>query len=105
MIKKILLIALFAISTMQVFSQNNALNFDGTDDYVTFPEIGTQMNSFTYEAWIKPKKIFDQQILGYPPLYLFSTDEQAEGSISIQISQDPVCCCFNIIKINHNSTI
>jgi len=91
MIKKILLIALFAISTMQVFSQNNALNFDGTDDYVTFPEIGTQMNSFTYEAWIKPKKIFDQQILGYPPLYLFSTDEQAEGSISIQISQENFC--------------
>jgi hypothetical protein len=38
---------------------DNALNFDGVDDYVAIPSVGTNLSAFTIEAWINPKSLND----------------------------------------------
>jgi len=35
-----------------IFSQDNALDFGGSGDYVTLPEIGDLNNTFTFEYQI-----------------------------------------------------
>jgi len=38
-------------------AQNNALSFDGTNDFVSLPSVATNLNSFTIETWINPTAI------------------------------------------------
>lgn len=40
---------------------NNSLNFDGTDDYVTLPNVTNGMTSFTFESWVFPTATSDWQ--------------------------------------------
>jgi len=48
--------ATITITVLPEFSTgNNALDFDGTDDYVSIPvQTGSVSGSFTVEAWVKP---------------------------------------------------
>ena len=44
------------VSTIFIFAQNNALDFDGTDDYVNAPDSpdwGFRSGNFTLELWAK----------------------------------------------------
>ncbi len=40
---------------------NNSLNFDGTDDYVTLPNLTNGLSSFTFESWVYPTATSDWQ--------------------------------------------
>ncbi|HCT29535.1 MAG TPA: hypothetical protein DIW31_02100, partial [Bacteroidales bacterium] len=76
--RKLLLIAAFCfISLLKGFSQNNALHFDGTNDFVTIPAIGTNLTSFSIEAWINPETIASD-------MALVNTDAWATGSVHFQ---------------------
>ncbi len=44
-----------ATTTVTVLTPENALNFDGTDDYVSLPGgLTSTYNDFTFEAWVYP---------------------------------------------------
>lgn len=60
--KPIILFLSFCLITIgPLFSQNNALNFDGVDDYVACGDINP--SSFTLEAWVKPYRIDEDQAI------------------------------------------
>jgi gliding motility-associated-like protein len=40
---------------------NNSLNFDGTDDHVTLPNVTNGLTSFTFESWVFPTATSDWQ--------------------------------------------
>ena len=44
-------------TTSTMTEPGNALNFDGTDDYVSIPFTTTSLNAFTIETWINPATI------------------------------------------------
>ena len=60
--KKNLLLLLFTLFTsLIVHAQNNALSFDGIDDYVSIPSNVTNLSTFTLEVWINPANIPDTE--------------------------------------------
>ena len=52
-----MVIAVFAFCCIQLtgYSQNNCLHFDGSNDYIDIPSLGTGLNQFTLETWINPE--------------------------------------------------
>ncbi|MCF8356602.1 MAG: LamG domain-containing protein [Melioribacteraceae bacterium] len=56
--RKISFILIFVFATALLFAQNNCLDFDGTEDYVTVPDNAVfDFNSFTVEAWVMPNTL------------------------------------------------
>ena len=52
----LIIIVLFA-QTTKLNAQNNALSFDGSNDFVSVPALGTGYNQFTIETWINPASL------------------------------------------------
>jgi hypothetical protein len=50
--KKYLLLIIVAIFASSLFAQNNCLDFDGTDDYVSMPDMA-ETSSGSIECWVK----------------------------------------------------
>ena len=76
--KTLLTLALCLATLLSAFSQNNALHFDGTNDFVAIPAVGTNLSSFTIEAWINPEATT-------PDMGMVNTDAWATGSVHFQI--------------------
>ena len=76
--KTLLTLALCLATLLSAFSQNNALHFDGTNDFVAIPAIGSNLSSFTIEAWINPETTS-------PDMGIVNTDAWAAGSVHFQI--------------------
>jgi len=57
--KNLILLLLFFYMGIVLHAQttNNALHFDGVNDYVALPSVATNMNAFTIETWISPNTI------------------------------------------------
>lgn len=57
--KKTATLIICSLFSLSVFCQNKSLHFDGTNDYVHFPEnTGVLTGStFTFEAWIRPTSL------------------------------------------------
>lgn len=60
-----------------LFSQDNALHYDGVNDFVSIPELGTNLTSFAFEAWIKPEP-------GNNDMGLLMTNSWSGGSVHLQ---------------------
>ena len=81
--KKNLLLLLFTLFTsLIVHAQNNALSFDGIDDYVSIPFNVTNQYTFTIEVWINPANIPTDQIMSV--LNTNSWDPYDGGSVHFQ---------------------
>jgi hypothetical protein len=48
-------------SNVIIKGYNNSLNFDGTDDHVTLPNVTNGLTSFTFESWVFPTATSDWQ--------------------------------------------
>ena len=73
---------------LRAFSQNNALHFDGTNDYVAIPSVGTNLNSFTIEAWINPETISTRMML-------VTTDGWVAGTVYFRLFNGKVSLAVN----------
>ena len=81
--KKNLLLLLFTLFTsLIVHAQNNALSFDGIDDYVSIPFNVTNQYTFTIEVWINPANVPTDQIMSV--LNTNSWDPYDGGSVHFQ---------------------
>ena len=95
--KKTLLLFLFLsfLTNGYLFSQNNALHYDGVNDYVSIPELGTNITSFTFEAWIKPES-------GNPDMGLLMTNIWSDKSLHLQFSNGVLFLAVNGLNISES---
>ena len=60
---------------------NNALDFDGTDDFVSLGDVHDSLSSLTFEAWIYPDTSTDGVILSKNLVYAFQ--RRSSGKLEI----------------------
>ena len=78
--KALQIITVFLLSTT-VFADNYSLSFDGVDDYVEVPDIGS-LDAFTFEMWVR----IDGNIGEYRGL--FGTQSWGVSRVHWQIGSD-----------------
>lgn len=98
-----LLITMFSIlSTGTGNAQNNSLSFDGTNDYVTVPALGSGLTQFTIETWFNATSIATSPGLNG----IFNTNSWVIGDIHFQINSTRVQLAVNgstPVDVGYNS--
>jgi hypothetical protein len=89
--KLLLFFGVMLVALMQSYSQNNSLHFDGTNDFVAIPAVGTNLTNFTIEAWINPETTT-------PDMGIVNTDAWAAGSVHFQFLGGKVALSVNGIN-------
>ncbi|MBK9390237.1 MAG: hypothetical protein IPN68_08620 [Bacteroidetes bacterium] len=67
-------------------AQNNALSFDGINDYVAVPALGNNLTQFTIETWINASSIAGSSGLNG----IFNTNSWAAGDVHLQINNTKI---------------
>ena len=82
--RRFLFLSIFCLASLiRAQAQNNALNFDGVDDYVAIPSVATNLKTFTIEMWVKPTTINASGIVAL--LNTNSWDTTNGGSVHFQV--------------------
>ena len=77
--------------------KSGAYNFDGVDDYISFPEIVSNANirasGVTYSAWIKLDTIKESRVVGQQPYNGYS--DYASGGIGVSSVGKALSICYD----------
>lgn len=91
--KRKILLFYCLVMVMQVFSQNNALHFDGNNDFVAISAVGSNLSNFTIEAWINPETTASD-------MGIVNTDAWAAGSVHFQFLSGKVVLSVNGLNLS-----
>lgn len=68
-------------SIVPLSTQNNALSFDGTNDFVAIPALGSNLTQFTIETWFNAANFLSAPFSG-----IFNTNGWSTGDVHFQIT-------------------
>lgn len=66
-------------------TQNNALSFDGTNDFVALPALGSNLPQFTIETWFNASNFASSPFSG-----IFNTNGWSTGDVHFQITSTTI---------------
>jgi hypothetical protein len=105
-LRALLIFISFSHITIESKAQNNALSFDGVNDYVSVPALGNNLTQFTIETWFNATAITNSPGLNG----LFNTNSWVTGDVHFQINSTriqlavngstPVEVAYNSITLN-----
>ncbi|NOU16482.1 MAG: PKD domain-containing protein [Bacteroidales bacterium] len=81
-------------------TQNNALSFDGTNDFVAIPALASNLTQFTIETWFNANNFISTPFSG-----IFNTNSWVNGDVHFQLTNATIqlaVCGSTVATVNYS---